>query len=243
MLADQIRRAIPATPKAKLCDLSAALWKAYGAGLVPEDEAQALAEAIQARKAIPAVPPQPRRVGSRPRAPESLERRRSWAASSWLPPTLAARFTQGEAAALGVVLSTIALSGSCDLCHGAVAGRAGVSVSTVKRALSEARRLGLIALQERRLSWCRNLPNVVTVLSPELRTWVATRGRGLRAAKGEWGGVQLGPGKESIDRLSDARPASTARNRGNREREGWRSTGKLGTTPHRLTSPSYAGRA
>lgn len=186
MFAEQIRRAIPATPKADLCALSAALWKAYGAGLVPEDEAQALAEAIQARRTVPAAPTQPRRVGSRPRAPESLERRRRWVASGWLPPAVAARFTMGEAAALAVIVREIATAGRCGLPVGAIAGRAGVCATTVRNALREARRLGLVKVEERRLSYARSLPNLVTICGRELALWVRIRAR----VEGQGGGCR-----------------------------------------------------
>ena len=186
MLADQIRRAIPATPKAKLCDLSAALWKAYGAGLVPEDEAQALAEAIQARKAIPAAPSQPRRVGSRPRAPESLERRRRWVASGWLPPQIAFRFTPGEAAALAVVASQAAKHGRCDLALDHIAALAGVGRTTVRNALAEARRLGFLTVEVRRLRAFRNDTNVVRIASPEWQAWLSMR----RSAPGQGVGAK-----------------------------------------------------
>ena len=186
MLADQIRRAIPATPKAKLCDLSAALWKAYGAGLVSEDEAQALAEAIQARKAIPAAPPQPRRIGSRPRAPESLERRRRWVCSGWMPPQIASRFTPGEAAALAVVASQAAKHGRCDLALDHIAALAGVGRTTVRNALAEARRLGLLTVEVRRLRAFRNDTNVVRVASPEWQAWLSMR----RSAPGQGVGAK-----------------------------------------------------
>ena len=38
----------------------------------------------------------------------SLERRRAWTGSGWMPPVIAARFTMGEAAAIGVVMAEIA---------------------------------------------------------------------------------------------------------------------------------------
>ena len=61
-------------------------------------------EAIEARRALP--PPQrpvQRRLGSRPRSPASMERRRRWAASGALPPQLASRFTLAEQAVLAVI--------------------------------------------------------------------------------------------------------------------------------------------
>ena len=208
---EEIRRAVQATPRERLAEISAAVWKGFAAGAVSEDEAQALAELIEARKVAQTAPARPaRRVGSRPRSSASMARRRSWAASSWLPPRLAAQFTQAEAAGLGVVLSEIAIHGRCELCHGAVAGQAGISVASVKRALSQARRLGLVHIEERRVSRFRNLPNIVTIVSAELATWVATRGRGLRAAKAWEGGVQLGTATKSISLSNPTRPVATA---------------------------------
>lgn len=212
MLVEQVRRALAATPRGRLAELAATVWRAFAAGAISEEDAQQLAEEIAVRKAIPAAPPAPRRVGSRPRSPASMERRRAWAASSWLPPRIAARFTPAEQAALGVVLAEIAMTGRSELCHGAVAGRAGVSVSTVKRAMAEARRLGLVLVEERRISRFRNDTNVVTILSAELRTWVATRGRGLRAARGTWGqggGVHVGTTTESISLILSSKAERT----------------------------------
>ncbi len=112
--------------------LSAAVWKGFAAGAVSEADAQALAEAIEARKAVPAAPAQPRRVGSRPRSPESMERRRRWTSSGWLPPQLAARFTMAENAVLSVVAAEVSRRGQSMLTIGAIAGHAGVCKATVR---------------------------------------------------------------------------------------------------------------
>ena len=211
MFVEEIRRAGLATPRGRLAEISAALWKGFAAGAIGETEAQGLAELIEARKAVPAAarPAASRgRVGARPRTSASLGRRRAWSASGWLPPAIAAGFTQAEQAALAVILVEVVLKGRCELCHGAVGGRAGVSVSTVKRALGEARRLGLLSVEERRVSWCRNLPNVVTVSSADLAAWVRTRGRGLLRAKG--GGVHLGTASKFNDLDSLRHSAATA---------------------------------
>src|SRR5215212_3350702 len=99
MLVEQLRRAIGASPRCELTNVSSLLWKAYAAGTVSEAEAADLSNLIEARKAIPASGrPVQRRLGSRPRTPASMERRRRWAASGWLPPAIAARFTLAEVA-------------------------------------------------------------------------------------------------------------------------------------------------
>src|SRR3954462_2147503 len=104
MFAEQLRRAVEASPRCELPKVSALLWKAYAAGHVTEAEAQALSDLIEARRALPAAQkPMQRRLGSRPRSPASMERRRRWAACGLLPPALAARFTLAETAVLAVI--------------------------------------------------------------------------------------------------------------------------------------------
>lgn len=83
---------------------------------------------------------------------QDLEKRRRWAASGWLPPALAARFTAGELAALSVVAAQVHARGACCLSHDRLAAAAGVSASTARNALREARRLGLVSAEERRSS-------------------------------------------------------------------------------------------
>ena len=55
---------------------------------------------------------------------------------------------------------------------------AGVCRKTVKNALKEAQRHGLLGIEERRLSAWRNAPNVVTITSREWSAWLRMRGRG-----------------------------------------------------------------
>src|SRR3954451_13212581 len=131
MFADQLRHAVEASPRCELPRVSAALWKAYAAGQVGEAEAQALSDLIESRKALPPrQKPAQRRVGSRPRSPASMERRRRWASSGHLPPQLAARFTVGEQAVLAVVATEVRRHGRCTLTIGHMAALAGVSRTT-----------------------------------------------------------------------------------------------------------------
>src|ERR1700712_2907392 len=121
MFVEEIRRAITATPREKLAGLSAAIWKGHAAGALSDDDAQALAEAVEARKTVPATTVARRRVGSRPRSPESQERRRRWVASGLMPPQIAAQFTMGEGAVLAVVAAESAKKGACKLTIGHIA--------------------------------------------------------------------------------------------------------------------------
>src|SRR5215217_2454168 len=68
MFAEQLRRAVEASPRAELPAVSALLWKAYAAGQVTEAEASALSEVIECKRSLPAPQkPVQRRLGSRPR--------------------------------------------------------------------------------------------------------------------------------------------------------------------------------
>jgi len=175
-----MRRAVEAAPRVKLAELSTGLWKAWGAGGLSDDEAQSLSDLIAARKALPPTQkPVQRRVGSRPRTAASMERRRSWAACGHLPPKIAARFTMGEIAVLSVVAVEVRKHGRCTLHNGHLAALAGVGVTVAKNAIREARELGLLHVQERRLTAWRNDSNVITVRDPAWNAWLRLRRRGV----------------------------------------------------------------
>ncbi len=186
MFAEECRRAIMAAPRSGLDALAKAVWQAFGADALSETEASELCELVASKRAIPVAAVAPRRVGSRPRSSASMERRRSWAAGSWMPPAMAAAFTTAENAALAVIIREIATTGSCGLAAGAIAGRAGVSTSSARNAVREARKRGILAVQERRIRYDRNDPNIVTIASRELQLWVRTRARML----GHGGGIR-----------------------------------------------------
>jgi hypothetical protein len=85
----------------------------------------------------------------------------------------------GEAAVLAVVARQVVQHGACMLAIGHVAALAGVCRSTVKRALREAEALGLIRIEERRLTAWRNLPHRITVTSVDWNAWLRHRRRGV----------------------------------------------------------------
>jgi hypothetical protein len=180
MFADEIRRAVEASPRVKLPELAALLWRAFGQGQVSEAEAEEISARIEARKVVPAAVPAAARVGSQPRTDASMERRRRWASSGRLPPQLAARFTLAEQAVLAVVAAEVVKRGDLRLCHEAVAAIAGVSRSTVRATLRRARDLGLVEVEERRLTPWKSLPSIVRIVSAAWKAWnrLARRGRG-----------------------------------------------------------------
>jgi hypothetical protein len=94
-----------------------------------------------------------------------------------MPPALASRFTLAEQAVLAVVAAEVVKHGACTLTIGHIAALAGVGRSTVKRALRVAQGLGLVRIEERRLSAWRNAPNVITITSAEWNAWLRMRRR------------------------------------------------------------------
>jgi hypothetical protein len=144
----------------------------------------------QLRLMLDGIPDKPtrgpvqRRVGARPRSPASVERRRSLAFGGWMPGTLANRFTVGETAVLAVIAQEVARHGACSLYIEQLAALAGVTRSTVKRALKEAHGLGFIRIEERRLTAWRNDANVVTIIDPAWSAWLRLRRRGEGSRNG-----------------------------------------------------------
>nr|WP_137830875.1 helix-turn-helix domain-containing protein [Methylobacterium sp. L1A1] len=193
MFADHLRAAIEAAPRITLPAVAAQLWRAYGEGQVSEAEAEALSGLIEAQRGNvgvahnadePGIFPRsgenlplgqvsaPRRVGSRPRTDASMERRRRWAASGRLPPALAAQFTLAEQAVLSLVAAETARRKDCRLAIENIAAVAGVSRSTVKNAIREAVKLGLVTVEEREITGWRNDTNIVRIISPEWVAWL-----------------------------------------------------------------------
>ena len=205
--ADAIRRQAEDAPRAALPAVTAALWRAFGEGHVSEVEAEALSVLIERRQASANEHRSDRLerrpnlegttqsgdaaqncqrgsrtgVGSRPRTDASLERRRRWAASGRLPPAIATRFTPGEQAALSLVAAETARRGDCRLAIEHVASVTGVSRSTVKAAIREAKKLGLLTVEERRITSFRNDTNVVRIVSPEWTAWLRLARKGVTA--------------------------------------------------------------
>ncbi len=118
-----------------------------------------------------------------------------------------------------MIAQEVARHGACSLFIEKVAALAGVTRSTVKRALKEAHGLGLIRIEERRLTGWRNDANVVTVTDPAWLTWLRMRQRGV--------GSKKGPARNTkISNLLESRSTPNAQ-KGIRQAEGrvrWRET-------------------
>ena len=199
MVAEEIRRAAQAAPLARLCEVTAALWKAFGAGGVSEAEAEEISGLIEARRAVgqsanlrlgPGGGSSARSGAWSPRRPQcppvrsvAIERRRRLAASGPMPPALAARFTVAELAALKIIGDDVRRSGVCVLPIDAIAARAGVSRTSAQNAIRQACRLGMLERQERRRAGANSLTNVLRVVDREWSAWLkrGSAGGGLKS--------------------------------------------------------------
>jgi len=182
---------IASVPLAVLDDLGREVWRLHGSGQLDDEQAQALAEAIHDRRAARTTAKAeqsgpvalgrlrsifPPKLRQRPRdRTQSVERRRTVAASSPLPPALAARYTTGQLATLGIVADELAACGRCMLSIAEIAARAGVSHRLAQSALRLAAGDGLLTIDERPQKGRKHLTNVVRVLSREWAAWLAKR--------------------------------------------------------------------
>lgn len=183
---------------------SRAVWADWEARRLSDDQAQSLAEAIEARRKqvrgldtvaarAPDVAaaakgqgrasyfPAKRKTPMTPDRRLSMARRRRLAASGPMPPSLASLFTTGELAALRIVADEMRERRDCRLTLGEIAARAGVGVTTARNAIRYAAREGLLTIEERRRDKRPNLANVVRIVSREWTTWIA-RGRKPKTA-------------------------------------------------------------
>jgi hypothetical protein len=173
----------------------------------PDAEMIRIEEAVQARRrehkaqfeggagkpatSLSYYPAKPRRQVS-PDRRKSWMRRREKAALSFMPARLASNFTTGEQATLQVVVEEVRKHGCCDRSIPEIAARAGVGQTTARNAIREARRLGLVAITERRRWRAPNLPNVISIISADWKAWIANnkklradidQGRGFKILK------------------------------------------------------------
>jgi hypothetical protein len=179
-LAIQFAGAIEHAQFHQLNDLAHKLWTAHAAGHIDDDQAQGLAERIEAKKPKhqhgeptsfkPAIAkPKPQRS---PDKQASIERRRRLARQSPVPPKLVDKFTQGEHAVLTVVCGEIQRCGLCAWCLAKIAAIAGVSRDLARKAMRKARALGLLHSEERRRCGQKSLTNIVRVLRRSWGHWL-----------------------------------------------------------------------
>jgi hypothetical protein len=183
-LADQFAGAVARAQFSDLNALAHKLWKAHAAGHIDDDQAQALAEQLEARKPKgqgratsfrPASAGNAALASKRQRSPDkvaSIARRRRLARASPVPPELVDQFTQGEHAVITVVAGEIARAGACTWCLDRVAAVAGVCKTLARAAIRKARNVGLLYSMERRRRGQKSLTNVVKVLRRSWGAWL-----------------------------------------------------------------------
>lgn len=156
MFADHITTALSTARGRALDDVSRVIWKGLAEGLLSDNEAQAFAEQLHARRmaegavrasqAITGGQGRPRSIFPTrkpqrpPLRPVAMERRRRLASSGPLPPSIACRFTTGELAVLRIVGDECRDRGACTKPIDAIAARAGVGRTTTQNALRLASR-------------------------------------------------------------------------------------------------------
>jgi hypothetical protein len=195
---NQLTESIIQAPLGVLDDLARLVWDNLASGSLTDSEAQALAEAIQGRReeartkapsesaseasGRPAMPSPrawtyfpPKRPQRSPDRARSIERRRTLASCGPLPPALAAKFTTGELSVLWIVSEEVAAKGTCSLSLPELAARAGVGLTKARLALRIAQDLGLLTITERRVPYRPNLSNLIRIVSPAWKAWIAHR--------------------------------------------------------------------
>jgi hypothetical protein len=182
-LATQFAGAIELAQFYELNDLSAKLWKAHSASHLTDDEAQGLAEAIEAKRPKRSggdrkskaknlhliAKPKPQRS---PDKQASIERRRRLARQSPVPPELVGEFTQGEHAVMTVVAGEIQRRGLCAWYLDKIAAIAGVCRSLARNAMRKGRKFGLLYSEERRRRGQKSLSNIIRVLRRSWGHWL-----------------------------------------------------------------------
>lgn len=197
-----------ASSRVQLDELHKAVTAAWAGGRITDNQAELLHQAIETKRRRPRVSRRSR-VGSRPRRPEHVARRRKWAASSWLPPHVVAQTTVSEQAVLSLVAWQHCCRGVCDWSHQEIATRVGVCVSMVKSAIAMAAELHLVSVQVRRVSAWRNDTNVVRIICPAWTNWIRMRPRGV--------GSNLQPPSKFNKKQEQARHSSLRKSNGQLE--------------------------
>ncbi len=168
-------------PREGLDAISRALWLDYSQGRITDEEAAEIDAAVRARMQGGRRPiansSRPRKAPCRsPDRHASLLRKRRLAASGPIPPVEACHYTPGQLAVVAIIVGEVAKKGVCTLFVDEIGAKAGVSATVVRQTLRTAIAVGHFNVVRERPARCRNLPNAVRIVSPEIQAWLR-RGR------------------------------------------------------------------
>lgn len=188
MHSQSLMAAIDAAAVSNLDEVAKIVWRSLALNVISDDEAEQLSAAIDAKRHALASRPGTRRLPptlgerhrtSRARRSEaSILRRRRWSSSGAVPSSIAMNFTTGEAAVLAVVARQVQRCGHCVMFMEQMAAIAGVGRTTVRNALRQAQALGLLVVEERRITGNRNQSNLIRIVSKEWLLWLGFSRRG-----------------------------------------------------------------
>lgn len=204
IITEGLRTTIERATAATLREAIGAVWAAYNAKQITDDEAADLDAVHHARHAYlkaEVATSNPQRTGAVPlgrvvprfgrrryqRSPDraaSIERSRRLAYSGPMPPALAARYSPAQLAVLRVVSDEVATHGRCVLCFDAIAARAGVCRRTAQIAIRLAEGDGMLTVQERPRQGAKSDTNVICIINREWQAWLR-RGRRTTSSRDE----------------------------------------------------------
>jgi hypothetical protein len=170
------------------CTIVPGIYKAWDNGTITEDDAMALQEAVDARRAEFRPKPQmaplkaPAAAIRKPRRYRTnwdrIERGRVLQKPKHLPPELAKKFTGAETAILGVIVDQVRLHGRCNLTTKQIGDIAGKSRRMVQITCHKAALRCLIRIDRQRLSPRRSKSNVIEIIQHDWRCWLGLDDKG-----------------------------------------------------------------
>lgn len=118
---------------------------------------------------------------SSPDREKSRRRKRKWGGSSCMPDWMREDYTEGERAALAIVVQEVKKRGHCDLRINAIAQLAGIHRTTVQNAFRKARKLNHIVVQERPgVAGQLSMTNIIRIVCGIWKAWLRRVGSGFK---------------------------------------------------------------
>lgn len=118
---------------------------------------------------------------SSPDMDKSRRRKRKWGGSSCLPDWMRGDYTEGERAALAIVVQEVKKRGHCDLRINVIAQLAGIHRTTVQNAFRKARKLKHIVVQERPgVAGQLSMTNIIRIVCGAWKAWLRRVGSGFK---------------------------------------------------------------